>query len=310
MGPSFQTWFAVSGIFLSVTTITIIIGSSILRRQQIRGRLGADAVAATNLPGGTPPKIIDRIDDKLVGLNPEERTRLRFDLLRAGYFTFDAPKIFIVIRVLLTIGLPLGGFILLSLFATSASPLLRWLLIGLLFVLGYGGPAAYVSRRQGRMLEKYRIAFPDFLDLLLVCVDAGLSLDAALVRVGPEFASETPEFARNLALLTSEMRSGRSMTEALDSLCDRLGLDEAKAFSTLLKQSLELGSNIGDALRTYADEMRDKRMTRAETKANLLPVKMNFPLGAFIFPVMLIVTFSPSLIRIAHAFVLLINRVR
>jgi tight adherence protein C len=106
------------------------------------------------------------------------------------------------------------------------------------------------------------------------------------------------------------MRSGRSTAEALENLCDRLGLDEAKAFSTLIKQSLELGSNIGDALRTYADEMRDKRMSRAETKANLLPVKMVFPLAACIFPVMLIVSFTPSLIRIAHSIVLIAKGVR
>jgi tight adherence protein C len=100
------------------------------------------------------------------------------------------------------------------------------------------------------MFETYRSAFPDFLDLLIVCVDAELSFEASLVRVGREFAVQSQEFATNLALLASELRSGRSPTEALDNLSDRLGLDEAKAFSTLLKQSIELGSNIGDALRT------------------------------------------------------------
>jgi tight adherence protein C len=135
-----------------------------------------------------------------------------------------------------------------------------------------------------------------------------LSLDAALVRIGQEFAGSAPEFATNLALLSSEMRSGRSITEALDTLSERLGLDEVKAFSMLLKQSIELGSNIGDALRTYADEMRDKRMIRAETKANLLPVKMVFPLGAFIFPVMLIVVITPALMRLASVFSTLLGR--
>jgi tight adherence protein C len=150
-------------------------------------------------------------------------------------------------------------------------------------------------------LEAYRIAFPDFLDLLLVCVTAGLSLEAALDRVGLEFKAQSPAFATNLALLSSEMRSGRGLTEALDNLSERLGLDEAKSFGMLLKQSIELGSDIGDALRIYADEMRDKRMSRAETAANLLPVKMVIPLGAFIFPVILIVILTPALIKLFGA---------
>jgi tight adherence protein C len=152
------------------------------------------------------------------------------------------------------------------------------------------------------MLEIYRIAFPEFLDLLVVCVDAGLSFDAALVRVGREFAVRSPQFATNLALLSSEMRSGRSPTEALDNLSARLGLDEAKSFSTLLKQSLELGSDIGEALRTYADEMRDKRMIRAEANANVLPVKMSFPIAMFIFPVILLVILTPVIIKMIKLF--------
>jgi tight adherence protein C len=228
-------------------------------------------------------------------------------LLRAGYFSLDAPKIFVVTRALLTIGLTLwgilfGGFILSSLGVTHGSLPLRLLPISVLAYLGYAGPELYIKRRQRRMLETYRSAFPDFLDLLIVCVDAGLSFEASLVRVGREFAVQSQEFATNLGILGSEMRSGRSPTEALDNLSDRLGLDEAKAFSTLLKQSIELGSNIGDALRTYSDEMRDKRMMRAETRANLLPVKMVFPLGLFVFPVMMIVILTPVAIALSRVF--------
>jgi tight adherence protein C len=308
MRGTLQIWVVVIGTFLCVVTMTAIIGSYFIRRAQIRSRLGTGAVAAP----APPVKIIDRIDERLVRLNPEQMTKLRFELLRAGYFSLDAPKTFLITRVVLAIGLPLGGYILSSVFSIylsgHGSLALRLALTGLLAYIGYAGPAAYIKRRQARVLESYRVAFPDFLDLLLVCVDAGLSLDAALVRIGQEFAGSAPEFATNLALLSSEMRSGRSITEALDTLSERLGLDEVKAFSMLLKQSIELGSNIGDALRTYADEMRDKRMIRAETKANLLPVKMVFPLGAFIFPVMLIVVITPALMRLASVFRILLGR--
>jgi tight adherence protein C len=302
MDGNLQIWIVVIGTFAFASTMILAIGSYMLRREQVRSRFTAGTVAVSNSPGVAPLKIIDRIDDKLVGLNPKDKAKLRFELLRAGYFSFDAPKIFVVIRSLLMIALPLGSYLLSSFVAINASMPLRWGIIGILAYLGYAGPEAFVKRRQTRILETYRIAFPDFLDLLLVCVDAGLSLDAALARVGREFTDQAPEFATNLALLNSEMRSGRSTTEALDNLCDRLGLDEAKTFNTLLKQSIELGSNIGDALRTYADEMRDKRMMRAEARANALPVKMVFPLGAFIFPVILIVILTPILIKMSHIF--------
>lgn len=301
MSSNLQMLIVISGTFVSIATLIMIFGSYLLRRERIRGRLAVDTLAASDLPGGAPLKIINRIDDKLVGLGSEEKTKLRFELLRAGYFSLDAPKIFTLIRALLTIGLPLGWYIS-SLAVTDGSLPLRLLLTGILAFLGYAGPEAYVKHRQAHMLEAYRVAFPDFLDLLLVCVDAGLSFDAALVRVGAEFTYQSPKFATNLALLNSEIRSGRSTATALDNLSDRLGLDEAKAFSTLLKQSLELGSDIGDALRTYADEMRDKRLVRAETRANVLPVKMVFPLGVFIFPVMLIVTITPAFLRLARVF--------
>ena len=301
MNSDLQIWIVIGATFVAVASITAIAGSYLLRRERIRSRLAIGTVPASDASRSASPRIIDRIDDRFVGLDPGDKTKLRFELLRAGYFSLNAPKFFIVIRALTTIGFPLSGYIVSSLVATNIPLHLQILQFGVLMYLGYAGPDAYVKRRQTRLLEAYRIAFPDFLDLLLVCVTAGLSLEAALDRVGLEFKAQSPAFATNLALLSSEMRSGRGLTEALDNLSERLGLDEAKSFGMLLKQSIELGSDIGDALRIYADEMRDKRMSRAETAANLLPVKMVIPLGAFIFPVILIVILTPALIKLFGA---------
>jgi tight adherence protein C len=298
MNSDLQIWIVVSGIFAAVAAITVIAGSYILRRQRIRSRLALGAIAASDIPSGAPLKMIDRIDDKVVGLSPQDRTKLRFELLRAGYFSVDAPKTFVITRALLSIALPLGGYILSGLLITNIPLELQMLLFAILMYLGYAGPDAFVKRRQARLLATYRIAFPDFLDLLVVCIDSGLSFEAALARVGGEFNSKSPEFATNLALLRSEMRSGRGTTEALDNLSDRLGLDEAKSFAMLLKQSIELGSDIGNGLRTFADDMLDKRMSRAEEIANVLPVKMTIPLGIFIFPVILIVILAPVVIKL------------
>lgn len=292
----------VSVIFAAVVAVTMILGSAILRHQKMRSRLALGTVAAANVSGSPSRKLIDRIDDKLVGLDSENRSKLRFEMLRAGYFSFDAPKMFLVARVVAIIALPLVGYILSGLFVSALSPANRLSLVGILLGVGYVAPQAYLKRRQADLLQSYRNLFPDFLDILVVCIDAGLSFEAALNRIGREFQGRCPEFALNLALLGSEIRTGRGTIEALENLADRLGLDEAKSFAMLLKQSIELGSDIGDGLRAYADDMRDKRMSRAETRAAELPVKLTIPLGLFIFPVILILAMTPVLIRIVDAF--------
>jgi tight adherence protein C len=301
MADDLRSWIVVGGTFMFFATIIMIFGSQRLRREQIRGRLAADTLAASDLPEGRTRRIIKRIDDKFVGLKSSEVSTLRFDLVKAGYFSLDAPKIYTVIRAFCIVALPLAGYTF-SLVLTNSSVSSRLLNAGCLTAVAYLGPIFYIRRRKRQMSELYRNLFPDLLDLLVVCIDAGLSFDAALVRVEREFKASSPEFATNLALLSSEMRSGRSVTEALDSLSERLGLDEARSFSTLIKQSLELGSDIGDALRTYADEMRDKRRIKAEEKANRLPVKLTFPIAGFIFPVVMIVILTPVVLKITDFF--------
>jgi tight adherence protein C len=160
------------------------------------------------------------------------------------------------------------------------------------------GPDAYISRRQGSMHAKYRLTFPDLLDLMVVCIDAGLSLEAALDRISPQMMEQNRALGTNLLLLGAEVRAGRSTIEALDSLADRLGLDEARSFAGMLRQSIELGTDLGDALRAFSDEMRDRRLLRAEEQANKLPVKMVGPLGLFIFPVILMTVMLPVILRL------------
>src|SRR5262249_53489256 len=137
------------------------------------------------------------------------------------------------------------------------------------------------------------------LDMLVVCADAGLSLNAALGRIQPEVSKQNRALGVNLTLLGAETRAGRSMTDALGTFADRVNLDEARAFVILLRQSLELGTDIGDALRVFSNEMRAKRLLRAEEIANKLPTKMTIPLGTLIFPVILAVILLPVAIKLA-----------
>jgi len=132
----------------------------------------------------------------------------------------------------------------------------------------------------------------------VICVDAGLTLEAAFERVGAEIKHHSGELGMNLEMMGAEMRAGRSAVEALGSLAERLGLEEAKAFVSMIRQSMELGTDVGEALRVFSDEMREKRLLRAEEVANKLSVKMVLPLGLFIFPVVLLVVMLPVMIKL------------
>ena len=136
------------------------------------------------------------------------------------------------------------------------------------------------------------------MDLLVVCADAGLAMEAALERVGRELSDSYPSLAANIHMANLEIRAGRTLTEALDHLGDRLGLEEARSFATLIQQSDELGSSVSDALRVYSEDMRHKRMSRAEEKAYSLPAKLAVPMMVCIFPVLFIVILLPVIVRL------------
>jgi tight adherence protein C len=164
-------------------------------------------------------------------------------------------------------------------------------------LLGYFTPNLYVNRRIATRQTEHRTGFPDFMDLLVVCADAGLSMEAALDRVGRELSDSYPSLSANVYMATLEMRAGRTLSEALEHFGDRLGLEEARSFATLLQQSEELGSSLTEALRVYSDDMRHKRMSRAEEKAYSLPARLSVPLMVCIFPVILIVIMLPVYVR-------------
>ena len=159
-----------------------------------------------------------------------------------------------------------------------------------------------LDRRVRLIQEKHRQGFPEMLDLLVVCTEAGIGVEAAIDRVGRELTHLYPHLSTQIHLFNLELRAGRSFPDALDRFADNLGIEEARSFATLIQQSQELGTSLVDALRVYSDEMRDKRLARAEEKAHALPAKLVLPLGFCIFPVMLVVTMLPVILRISKVF--------
>ena len=225
-----------------------------------------------------------------------EMRKLRRRLIQAGFLDPRASAFYFLARIAMAGGLALISFVLAPLVVESGSQWF-WPLLWLAALAGYLGPSIYLDRRIAARCAQHRAGFPDFMDLLVVCADAGLSIEAALDRVGRELADSYPSLSANLYMATLELRAGRTMSDALDQLADRLGLEEARSFATLLQQSEELGSSLTDALRVYSDDMRHKRMSLAEEKAYSLPAKLSVPLILCIFPVIIIVILLPVYIR-------------
>ena len=162
------------------------------------------------------------------------------------------------------------------------------------------GPDQVIKARRSSREREYRDGFPDLLDLLVASVQAGLSLDAAVSRVTDELVRRYPHLAEHLRFLTLELRAGRSRKEAWGSFADRLGIDEAKSLATMLRQAEEMGTSLGETLAIFSDDMRGKRMLRAEEKAMALPAKLMIPLILFIFPCLLGVLILPAAFRISQ----------
>jgi len=187
-------------------------------------------------------------------------------LYLAGLRRPSAPALFLLSKVILVLLLPVGVW-LATRSATQLSQVQAWLLIGTAVVAALVLPNWWLARRVRRRQAKLRNGFPDALDMLVICVEAGLGLTAAIERVTVEVRRLHPDLAGELAAVNAEMRSGVDRTTALLGLNARTGLPEIRGLVSLLVQTLQLGTGIADALRIYAAEFRDQRMQRAEERA-------------------------------------------
>lgn len=288
--------------FSAVAAAVYGIGRYAFIHMQMQRRLPAYAPGGDSLSAQSTARlyafIAKNFDERRFGVDNTMRGKLRRDLLRAGFFRSDALNIYIFSRLALVVAVPLFAYLLIQVFFNQAPLLLKFGILIIALLIAILGTDAYLSRRQRTLLDKYRRAFPDLLDLLTVCVDAGLSLEAGLDRVTGEIAKQNRELGLNLMMVTAEMRAGRSTVEALESFSDRVCLDESRSLVLVLRQSVELGSDVSEALHVFSDEMREKRLLRAEEAANKLPVKMTLPMGLFIFPVILLVIMLPIGIRL------------
>ena len=230
--------------------------------------------------------------------NTENMKVLRRRMLQAGIYESRAVAWFFIARTAFALAFAIAAFLLVPMFGFAEGSA-SWLFVGAAGVGGYVGPSMYIDRRIAKRKMEHQTGFPDFMDLLVVCADSGLSMEASLDRVGRELGVSYPSLCANIHMANLEIRAGRTMTDALEHLGDRLGLEEARSFATLIHQSQELGSSITDALRVYSEDMRHKRLSRAEEKAYALPAKLSVPMMVCIFPVIFVVILLPVIVRLS-----------
>jgi tight adherence protein C len=227
-----------------------------------------------------------------------EQSALRVQLMNAGWRSANAGPIYLAAKTALALGLPLVA--LLALYGSSAVTTLldRSIVLVGLAALGYYLPNVVLSRRIASRKRNLTDDFPDALDLLTVCVEAGLSLDASLMKVGEEIRARSAVVASELELMLLEMRSGFSKEKALRNFSLRTGVEDIDAFSAMLIQAERFGTSIGASLRVLSDTLRTRRRMRAEERAAKIALKLLFPLIFCIFPALLVVLMGPAMIHI------------
>ena len=259
---------------------------------------------ATQSEGRTGGEARKRLADRLGSLaaraapkNKGETSEIRFRLLRARYTHPQAVPLFYGARLVCLVVFPVAFFIAVPFLPDNLPGWFPLAGSGFLALFGLMLPGILVDRRIQKAELECSDGFPDMMDLLVACVEAGLSLDAAVLRVSEELESRHRELSLNLKTLALEMRAGRARTAAWRAFADRVGLEEASSLATMLRQSEEMGTSLGETLRVFSSDMRQRRMLMAEEKAMALPAKMTVPLILFVFPVLLGVLIVPAIIR-------------
>jgi len=296
------------GVVVFVATIMILgTGYGLITHRQLlfrRLQIGGPGPASADQPTG---KTFEMGLLKLLGGLPwlaesNDVSARRFWLARAGYRTPSAVRTYNLARMLCT----LGAIAIAALLLPIAGAKLRlpeiFGLLALAIGIGYMLPPYWVQRRIQMRRQEAELGFPDTLDMLLVCVEAGHGLDQSLTRVAKEMRSKTPVLSQELTIISDELRAGKDRTQVMRDFAERINVHDISAFITILSQSDQYGVSIGDALRVYASEMRNKRIMRAEEKANTMPVKIALGTIFFTVPPVMLIMAGPSIMMLLRAF--------
>ncbi len=261
-------------------------------------RQAANAKDQKQLRQNDPGKKLERFSQYLEPQDNAEFSAIRLKLIQAGYRQKSSVQIFHFAQFALGIGFLLIGVVYTFFIAgSSEEPNMTKAAataLGPGFV-GYYLPKYWIDKRINKRQGEIENGFPDALDLMLVCVEAGQGLDQAIIRVSNEIRAGFPDLADEFEMVSYEIKAGKDKITVLKDMAERCGVSDVTSFVTVLIQSQSFGTSIADALRVYASEMRDKRVMRAEEKANVLPTKLTLGTMMFTVPPLMIILIGPSM---------------
>jgi len=297
------TLLLIALVVVLVTAVVAAIGSfqaSRRRLETLSRVMGGDAMAGAKVPlitlkdpdasvSAQLGRLAERILPTTSGAEATSTT-----LIQAGFESPGAPAIFALLRLISALAIP-GAMLF---WGPTDTSLMLVVSGGIGIALGLGGPSAILSRLQSRRQDRIRKSIPDSLDLLLVCVEAGVSLDAAILRVGREMLLLHPELSTEFLTMNRRMNAGMRREEALHGLYERTGVEELRALGSNMIQSERWGTSIAKVLRVYSEALRRKRRQAAEKKAAVAATKMIFPLALFILPALFAVIGGPAALAI------------
>ncbi|MEL6840934.1 MAG: type II secretion system F family protein [Pseudomonadota bacterium] len=231
----------------------------------------------------------------------EEYSAIRIKLLQAGYRSKNAVRTYYFLQFALGIFLLFCGVIYAIVQSATGDPSTQAIVLSIIIpgAIGYYIPKYWVTKRQQERQTEITNGFPDSLDMMLVCVEAGQSLDQSILRVSKEIRAGFPALAEEFEMVSNETKAGKDKVQVLRDMAERTGVNDVQSFVTVLIQSASFGTSIAEALRVFSDEMRDKRVMRAEEKANTLPTKMTLATMMLTVPPLLIILIGPSVYEIA-----------
>lgn len=238
-------------------------------------------------------------------LEPTDETELsaaRQQMVQAGYLGKNAVRDFAALQFILAISGLIFSLLLVFVIAPGSfeTPVKKTAALLSPMLIGYYAPRRWLNKRIEARKEEILSGFPDSLDMLLVCVEAGQSLDQSIKRVAKEIRSAYPALGEELETVSEQVKAGRERSEVLREMSMRCGIQDITAFVTVLIQAANYGTSIGDALKVFSEEMRDKRIMRAEEKANLIPTKMTLGTMMFTVPPLLIILVGPSILGVVN----------
>jgi tight adherence protein C len=303
---------ALAGLFAGVLMATMGV-VAITNRDQVERRLarahGADRPDGVAVRREADGRASSKLASFITPGDERERLAVRRRLIQAGFRGPHAVRSYYLIRTGLGLMLPMPLLIGIFAFALNAGsitvevPIIgvsassTLVLLALLVALGFYMPPLLLRRRIQHRQRTIREGFPHALDLMQVAIQAGLGFDATLARVGEELQSAHPHLAEEFQVVILELRAGKPRDRVLQDLAQRTGVEEINSFQTVMNQSIRYGTSISDALEVYAQEMRHKRMMRAEELASQLPVKMSIAMVAFLLPTLFLIFMGPVVIR-------------